>query len=86
MSAWNHGTLVDIIAQIIVARTYESYYQILECHNSIIALIIASYYETILIIALIIASYYETILIIARIIARSEWDFEEITGDSYIVA
>ena len=54
----------------------ESYYQILECHNSIIALIIASYYETILIIA----------LIIARIIARSEWDFEEITGDSYIVA
>ena len=63
---------MDIIAQIIVARTYESYYQILECHNSIIALIIAS--------------YYETILIIARIIARSEWDFEEITGDSYIVA
>jgi hypothetical protein len=42
--------------------------------------------KTILIIALIIASYYETILIIARIIARSEWDFEEITGDSYIVA
>ena len=63
---------MDIIAQIIVANTYGSYYQILKCHNSIIALIIASYYETILIIALIIASYYETILIIARIIAQRD--------------
>ena len=49
------NALVDIIAQIIVARTYGSYYQILKCHNSIIALIIARYYETTLIIAHIIA-------------------------------
>ena len=63
---------MDIIAQIIVARTYVSYYQILKCHNSIIALIIASYYETTPIIALIIARYYETTLIIAHIIAQRD--------------
>ena len=64
---------MDIIAQIIAARNYVSYYQ-----NHI--WIIASYYETLCIIALIIASYYETLCIIAQ------RDQNEITGDAYILA
>ena len=68
-------TLVDIIAQIIAARNYVSYYQnhiwiIASYYETlcIIALIIASYYETLCIIALIIASYYETLCIIAQLL------------------
>jgi hypothetical protein len=97
MSFLATNALVDIIAQIIAARNYVSYYQ---NHIWIIAsyyetlCIIASYYETLCIIALIIASYYETLCIIALIIASyyetlciiAQRDQNEITGDAYILA